>query len=76
MRTENILNLLISLSISGSILFGIWRFVRCFLKEKYSRRLQYYLLLVVLLRFVLPFSPNESIVGKLFRLLNRPLFMK
>ncbi|EOH99153.1 hypothetical protein UAY_01930 [Enterococcus moraviensis ATCC BAA-383] len=66
MRTENILNLLISLSISGSILFGIWRFIRFFLKEKYSRRLQYYLLLVVLLRFVLPFSPNESIVGKLF----------
>lgn len=66
MITERILNLLISLSISGSILFGIWMIVRLFLKKKVSRRFHYYLLLIVLLRFMLPFSLNQSFVGMLF----------
>lgn len=64
--SEKLLNLLVSLSISGSILFGIWIIASVFLKKKISRCSQYYLLLIVLLRFVLPFSPSQSLVGTLF----------
>lgn len=66
MMTEKLLNLLISLSISGSILFVVWIIGRVFLKKKVSSRSQYYLLLIVLLRFVLPFSPNQSLIGMIF----------
>lgn len=66
MMIEKLLNLLISLSISGSILFGVWIIASVFLKKKVSRRTQYYLLLIVLLRFILPFSSSKSLVGRIF----------
>ncbi|WP_375179156.1 M56 family metallopeptidase [Enterococcus rotai] len=66
MTAEKLLNLLLSLSISGSVLFGIWMITRLLLKKKFSRRFHYYLLLIVLLRFVVPISPNQSLVGILF----------
>lgn len=66
MIAEKLLNLLISLSISGSILFGVWLIAHAFLQKKISRRSHYYLLLIVLLRFILPFSANQSFVGRIF----------
>lgn len=55
-----------SLSLSGS-------FVACMLVlfkpilRKFSRTWQYYIWLLVILRFLIPFSPNVSIIGGIFQ---------
>jgi beta-lactamase regulating signal transducer with metallopeptidase domain len=57
---------LLSLSVSGSVLFLLlWGFKPLY-KNQFSRRWQYYIWLVAALRFVLPFTPNTTIIGSLF----------
>lgn len=60
------IKLILSLSLSGSILAGLLFALKPFLKHKISKSLQYYVWVVVLLRLVLPFSFEESIMNKVF----------
>lgn len=66
MTSVKLLMLLVSLSLSGTILFGIWTLFRRILSKKVSHRVYYYLLLIVLLRLILPISLEQSIIGKSF----------
>jgi len=58
--------LLLSLSLSGSILAIIILVVKPFIRHKFSKSIQYYIWIVVLLRLVLPFSFEASIMNDLF----------
>jgi len=58
--------LLLSLSLSGSILAMLIFAIKPFIKHKLSKTIQYYIWMVVLLRLVLPFSFETSIMNDLF----------
>lgn len=58
--------LLLSLSLSGSILAVLIFAVKPFLKHKLSKAIQYYIWIVVLLRIVIPFSFENSIMNDVF----------
>lgn len=66
MTIEIFLNLLFSLSFSGSLLFLIWRIASPYLKKIFSQRVQYFLLLIVLFRFILPVSARYSLIGAFY----------
>jgi beta-lactamase regulating signal transducer with metallopeptidase domain len=58
--------LLFSLSLSGTILAVIIFLLKPFVKNKISKSVQYYIWLVVLLRLILPFSFESSLMNNLF----------
>jgi len=58
--------LLLSLSLSGSILAMLIFTLKPFTKHKLSKSIQYYIWIVVLLRLILPFSFETSIMNELF----------
>ncbi len=60
------IKLLLSLSLSGSILAIIIYAMKPFIKHKLSKTIQYYIWMVVLLRLVLPFSFETSIMNEIF----------
>jgi len=60
------IKLILSLSLSGSILAGIVIVMKPFIKHKLSRSIQYYIWIVVLLRLLIPFSIEDSIMNKVF----------
>jgi beta-lactamase regulating signal transducer with metallopeptidase domain len=59
--------LFLSLSVSGSLLALIMFLLRPVIKTKLSQTWQYYIWLIVILRFLLPLTPQISIVGELSR---------
>lgn len=64
---NDILKLFLSLSLSGSLLILLFLSGGVFLKNRTSRRWQYYLWLVVIARLLLPITPEASLMGTLFR---------
>jgi len=58
--------ILLSLSLSGSIIAVLIFALKPFIKHKFLKSIQYYIWIVVLLRLVLPFSFDTSIMNKLF----------
>ncbi|MBP1046934.1 M56 family metallopeptidase [Enterococcus sp. BWM-S5] len=66
MTIEQFLNLLFSLSLSGSIVFIIWKLASPYLQKKVTKRVQYYLLLIVLFRFLLPVTAEYSLIGAVY----------
>jgi beta-lactamase regulating signal transducer with metallopeptidase domain len=60
------MKLILSLSLSGSILALILFAMKPFIKNRFSKSLQYYIWMVVLLRLVLPLSFEASIINELF----------
>lgn len=58
--------LLLSLSVSGSILAVFILAIKPLIRHQLSKSMQYYLWIVVLLRLILPFSLEESIMNKMF----------
>lgn len=52
--------LLISLTLSGSVLISVLFILRPLLKDRLSKRWQYYIWLLVIARLLLPFGPPES----------------
>lgn len=60
------IKLLLSLSLSGSILAVLILAVKPFIKHKLSKSIQYYIWIVVLLRFIIPFSFEGSIMNDVF----------
>jgi len=61
-----IVKLLLSLSLSGSIIAMLIFAAKPFIKHKLSKSIQYYIWIVVLLRLTLPFSFETSIMNELF----------
>jgi len=60
------MKLLLSLSLSGSILAIIIFTIKPLIKHKLAKSVQYYIWLVVLLRLVLPFSFEGSVMNEIF----------
>ncbi len=64
------MKILLSLSVSGTLLFFFVLGLKQMYKNKFSRRWQYYIWIIVVLRFLIPFTPDTVNVGKLFEMLN------
>ena len=60
------IKILLSLSVSGALLLLLILGLKPLYKNKFSKRWQYYIWIVVALRFLLPFTPDTTIVGNLF----------
>ena len=60
------MKILLSLSVSGALLLILILGLKPLYKNRFSKRWQYYIWIVVALRFLLPFTPNTTIVGSLF----------
>lgn len=57
----------LSLSLSGSLLFLLIRLPKPLYQNRLSRCWQYYIWLIVCMRFLLPFTPDISVTGILFQ---------
>ena len=60
------IKILLSLSVSGALVLLLILGLKPLYKNKFSKRWQYYIWIVVALRFLLPFTPDTTIVGSLF----------
>ena len=60
------IKILLSLSVSGALLFVLILGFKPLYKNKFSKRWQYYIWIVAALRFLLPFTPDTTVVGSLF----------
>lgn len=60
------IKLILSLSLSGSILAVLIFAVKPFVRHRLSKSIQYYIWIVVLLRFIIPFSFEGSIMNDVF----------
>lgn len=63
---NDLMKIVISLSFAGSILAVLMFGMKVFFRNRVSKRWQYYLWLIVVLRLLLPFSPRTSFVGTMF----------
>jgi beta-lactamase regulating signal transducer with metallopeptidase domain len=63
---NEITNLVLSLSLSGSILAVVIFALKPFIKHKLAQSIQYYIWLIVLFRLLLPFSFEGSIMNNVF----------
>jgi beta-lactamase regulating signal transducer with metallopeptidase domain len=59
-------SLVLSLSISGSILAILIFAIKPLIRHRFSKSIQYYIWIIVLLRLILPFSLEESIMNNFF----------
>ncbi len=57
---------LLSLSLSGTLVFLLLKLLKPLYREKFSRRWQYYIWLVAALRFLIPFSPDGTLMNRVF----------
>ncbi len=60
------IKVLLSLSVSGALLLLLILGLKPLYKNKFSKRWQYYIWIVVALRLLLPFTPDTTIIGSLF----------
>ena len=60
------MKILLSLSVSGALLLLFILGLKPLYKNRFSKRWQYYVWIIVALRFLLPFTPDTTIVGSLF----------
>ncbi len=60
------IKILLSLSASGTLLLLLILGLKPLYKNRFSKRWQYYIWIVVALRFLLPFTPDTTIIGSLF----------
>ncbi|MEH2935012.1 M56 family metallopeptidase [Acutalibacter sp. JLR.KK004] len=67
------LKIFLSMSFSGSLLILALLLGKRFLKDKISRQWQYYIWLIVLLRLLLPFGPEVSLMGKAYQAVDQAI---
>ncbi len=68
-----VLKIFLSMSFSGSLLILALLLGKRFLKDKISRQWQYYIWLVVVLRLLFPFGPEESLLGKTYQAVDQAI---
>jgi len=68
-----VLKIFLSMSFYGSLLILALLFGKQFLKNKISRQWQYYIWLVVVLRLLLPFGPEVSLMGKAYQAVDQAI---
>lgn len=62
-----VLKVFLSMSCSGGLLILVLLLGKCFWKDKVSRQWQYYIWLVVILRLLLPFGPEITLLGRTYQ---------
>ncbi len=67
------LKIFLSMSFSGSLLILALLLGKRFLKNKISRQWQYYIWLVVVVRLLLPFGPEASLMGKAYQAVDQAI---
>ncbi len=70
---NTILKIFLSMSCSGGLLILALLLGKGLLKNKISRQWQYYIWLVVILRLLLPFGPEASLLGKTYRAVDQAI---
>ena len=70
---NTVLKTFLSMSFSGSLLILALLLGKRFLKDKISRQWQYYIWLIVLLRLLLPFGPEVSLMGKAYQAVDQAI---
>lgn len=68
---KRIAEIVLALSLSGSLVILFLLFIKPLLKDRTSKRWQYYIWLIALLRLLLPFTPEISPIGILFHTLDK-----
>ena len=63
---NELMKLIVSLSLSGTALILLLLLFRPLYRKRLSKRWQYYIWLVVILRLLLPITPEASLTGNLF----------
>lgn len=61
----------LSMSLSGAVLIGVLLSVVRLLKGRLGRQWQYYIWLIVVLRLLLPFGPETSLLGRAYQIADR-----
>ena len=64
---NKVLMVFLSLSLSGSILALVLLILKPLVKNRLSQTWQYYIWLIVILRFLIPLTPQISVVGQISR---------
>ena len=64
---NEVLKVVLSLSLSGAALILLLFLLRPLFKEKLSKRWQYYIWLVVVARLLFPFAPETNLMTTLFQ---------
>lgn len=64
------MKILLSLSVSGTLLLLLIWGLKPFYKKRFSQRWQYYIWIIVALRFMLPVTSDVTLVGSLFERIN------
>lgn len=67
------LKIFLSMSVSGSLLILTLLLGKRFLKDKFSRQWQYYIWLVVVLRLLVPFGPEVSLMGRAYQAVDQAI---
>ena len=70
---NTVLKIFLSMSFSGSLLILALLLGKKFLKNKISRQWQYYIWLVVILRLLLPFGPEISLLGNTYQMVDQAI---
>lgn len=70
---NELLKILLSLSISASLLILFLFLCKPVFKEKISKQWQYYIWLIVIARLLLPFAPETNLVGNIFQQIDTSL---
>ena len=68
-----VLKIFLSMSFSGGLLILALLLGKQFLKDKISRQWQYYIWLIVVLRLLLPFGPEVSLMGKAYQTVDQAI---
>lgn len=63
---DDFMKVLLSLSVSGTLLFGFLCFCKRAYRRKFTKKFQYYIWLLAALRFLVPFAPEGTLTGELF----------
>lgn len=64
---NELLKMILSLSLSGALLIFVLLLCKPLVKDKLSKRWQYYIWLVVVARLLLPFAPETNLMGMVFQ---------
>lgn len=64
---SDIFKLILSMSLSGSVLVLILLALRPFIKDRFSKAWQYYVWIIVLMRLLIPYSPEFGLVNGVFQ---------
>ena len=70
---NTVLKIFLSMSFSGGLLILTLLLGKRFLKNKISRQWQYYIWLIVILRLLLPFGPEVSLLGKTYQAIDQTI---